>query len=534
MRTAGASIAGWIRRHRLLVTLVTSVLVLAYLIAFALDEPIRRTVERQMNQRLKGYTVSIRSANFHPIGFALDLNDIVMSQDANPDPPVMKITRLNANVQWSAIIHARLVADFLLDRPMLYVNRTHLEREAKDPTPLPEHGWQDALQAAYPLKINEFKVKDGDVTYVETGQARPLRVSRINVEAKDIRNVRSAPKTYPSPLHAEAVVFDEGRLLVDGDADFLAEPYAAVKGGIELQRITLDYFKPVLARYNLVVSRGMLSGKGQVEYAPTVKIVELEDVTIEGMQAEYIYRTPTAIVAKKAAQKTAEAAKQVTDAPGVLLKAKQIRISNGTFSLVNKEKSPEYRVFLANTNLTLRNFSNQKSEGLGVVTLTGRFMGSGETLVKAAFRPDAKGPDFDLDARVENTDLTALNDVLRAYAKGVDVSAGVLSVYTEIAVKEGYVKGYVKPLFRDVQVYDPEQDKDKKFGAKVKEKVLSGVAKLLRNRPRHEVATVADISGPVGDTKTDTLHAVLRLVENAFFKAILPGFLRQAKATENG
>jgi hypothetical protein len=160
-------------------------------------------------------------------------------------------------------------------------------------------------------------------------------------------------------------------------------------------------------------------------------------------------------------------------------------------------------------------------------------MGSGNTLVKATFRPEVKGPDFDLDARVENTDLRALNDVLRAYAK-IDVADGIFSVYTEVKVKNDYVTGYVKPLFRDLQVYSPEQDKDKAFSAKVKEKVISGVAKLLRNRPRKEVATVADISGPVGDTKTDTLHAVLRLIENAFFKAILPGFERQRVASAKG
>jgi hypothetical protein len=528
-----SSAAGGIRRHRRISIAVAIVLALVLLVAFALDEPIRRSVEKQMNERLKGYTVSIKSARFHPFGFALDLYDVVMSQDANPDPPVMKITRLNANVQWSAILHGRLVADFLLDRPILYVNRTHLEKEVKDPTPLPQHGWQDALQAAYPLKINEFKIRDGEATYVETGQARPLRISRLNAIAKDVRNVRSAPKMYPSPLHVEATVFDDGRLVVDGDADFLAEPFASVKGGIELAKIGLDYFKPVLARYNLIVSRGVLSGKGQVEYAPTVKIVELEDLNVEGLQAEYLYRTRTAEVAKQAAQKTAEAAKQVSNAPNVLIKAKQLRITNGHFAFVNKEKSPEYRVFLANTNLVLKNFSNQKSEGIGVAALTGKFMGSGDALVKATFRPEVKGPDFEVDARVENTDLRALNDVLRAYAK-IDVADGIFSLYTEMKVKDGYVHGYVKPLFRDLQVYSPEQDKDKAFSAKVKEKVLSGVAKILRNRPRKEVATVVDISGPVGDTKTNSLHAVLRLVENAFFKAILPGFERQRLAGEKG
>jgi hypothetical protein len=40
------------------------------------------------------------------------------------------------------------------------------------------------------------------------------------------------------------------------------------------------------------------------------------------------------------------------------------------------------------------------------------------------------------------------------------------------------------------------------------------------------VATEVDISGPLQNPKSSTLQAILKLVQNAFFKAILPGFDR--------
>jgi len=40
------------------------------------------------------------------------------------------------------------------------------------------------------------------------------------------------------------------------------------------------------------------------------------------------------------------------------------------------------------------------------------------------------------------------------------------------------------------------------------------------------VATVADISGPLDNPKASTLQVIGRLIENAFFRAILPGFQR--------
>jgi hypothetical protein len=89
----------------------------------------------------------------------------------------------------------------------------------------------------------------------------------------------------------------------------------------------------------------------------------------------------------------------------------------------------------------------------------------------------------------------------------------------------------VKPLFKDITVYDPEKDKDKSFSHKMYERVVGGVAKLLRNRPREEVATRADISGRLDNPNVKPSEVIIRLIQNAFFKAILPGLERETKRT---
>jgi hypothetical protein len=516
------------RRWQWVLGVLVSILVLAVLLSFLVDEPLRRYIEREVNGRLDGYTASIHRLDFHLIGFSWDLEDVVLVQDANPDPAVLRIKELSASVQWRALIFGRVVADFEFDEPVIYINREHLARESEDEVPVQARGWQDALQAVYPLKINEVRVNKGAFTYVEEGQTRPLALTQINAVAQDIRNVETKTGVYPSPLHLDAVVFDGGRAVIDGHADFMAEPHAGVKGRADLTKIDLDYFTPVLARYNLVVRKGVLSGGGDIEYAPGVKVVDLEQVSVEGLQAEYIYRKRTAEVAKGVAKKTAQAAKEVSNDPEVLLKAREVRVSGSTFGFVNKDARPEYRVFLAGADISLRNFSNQRTEGEAVATLKGRFMGSGDTAVKATLRPEVKGPDFDIDARIENTDMKAMNDLLRAHGK-LDVESGVFSFFTEISVKNGRVKGYVKPLFRDLNVYDRAQDEDKKLGQKLKERAVDVAAKIFKNRKRDEVATVTDISGPVEDPKASTLQVIINLVKNAFVKAILPGFEGSAR-----
>ena len=523
----------WFRRtprwYRWVTGVAGTIVVLLVVTAFFLDEPLRRLVERQMNQRLKGYTATVGSLDFHPIGFAIDLRNVLLVQDANPEPPVMRIERLSANVQWLALLRARLVADFELVRPTLYVNRNHLEAEQRDDIPVADHGWQDALQAIYPLKINDFTVRDGDLTYVESGQTRPMRVSRIQAIAHDIRNVRSDPGDYPSPLRVEARVFDRGRLVVDGHADFLAKPYAGVKGDVEIADIALDYFRPVLERSDIVVTRGTFSGRGVVEYAPQFKKVDLMELRVEGLHAEYLYHKPRAASAKEAVKATAQAAKDVSNDPDVVLHARKVTMTDATVAFVNKDATPTYRIFIANTDLSIDNFSNQRSEGYGHAHLTGRFMASGRTLVDLTMRAEDKGPDFDLSARIENTDLRTMNDLLRAHAK-VDVASGVFSVYSEISVANGRVRGYVKPIFKDLDVYDKDQDEQKSLGTKLKEKVADVAAKVFKNRNREAVATIARLEGPLENPRASTWEALVNLVRNAFIRAILPGFERESRS----
>ena len=59
---------------------------------------------------------------------------------------------------------------------------------------------------------------------------------------------------------------------------------------------------------------------------------------------------------------------------------------------------------------------------------------------------------------------------------------------------------------------------------KAYERLVGGVARLLQNRPHAELATRAQVSGRSDNPEVSIGDVALRLVQNAFFKAILPGF----------
>ncbi len=89
--------------------------------------------------------------------------------------------------------------------------------------------------------------------------------------ATNIRNVRSQDRTYPSEFQVTATVFDSGHVTAEGQADFLAEPNSTFTGSVDLERIELDYFKPVTKRYNVSVNKGLLSARGQFELGSQIR-----------------------------------------------------------------------------------------------------------------------------------------------------------------------------------------------------------------------------------------------------------------------
>ena len=502
------------------------VLLVAFAVAFLIDEPLRRYTEAKMNRALKGYTVHLKKLDFHPLGFSLDLKDVLVVQDAHPEPPVARIPLLSASVHWRALIHGRLVGDFLIDRPTLHVDLSQAKEEIADPTPVTERGWQDAVEAIYPLKINHFRVRQADVTYVDQGPFKPLRVRNLDIDATNIRNVASTRGTYPSAFRLEAIVFESGRMSASGRANFLSKPSPTFRADIVLGDIELDYFKPITSRYNLAVEKGVLSAEGTVESGQDIKTVEISKATVRDIRVDYIHTPATAAAEERRRAEAGQAVKAANNAPDALYKIDELRIVQGTFGFVNKAVTPPYRVFLTDTELMVADLSNHKSHGPAKAHLKGKFMGTGPAIADATFRAETAAPAFDLSVRIDDVDMPSMNDLFRAYGK-FDVAEGRFFFYSELSVHDGAIQGYVKPFFKDMVVYDPRQDKDKSFTKKMYERVVGGVSRILQNRPREEVATKTDISGPLENPKVGTIQAIVKLIQNAFFKAILPGFDRE-------
>lgn len=509
------------------VAIPSALLVVILIGASFLDGPLRAYAEREVNQRLPAYTVHIGGLNLHPLTLSLDLDDVIVRQKDHPEPPIAALPKIQGSLQWSALLRGRLVTDEWIDHPVIHLTRPQAAKEL-DASSEQKQSWQEALFAMQEVRINEIRVTNGEVTYRERANAKPLHITELNVTAENIRNVRSKPHEYPSDIHIDAVLFEKGKFTLDGHADFFAEPSLAVNADLTLTDIELAALQPLTTQHQVHLSQGRLSAAGHVEYAPKVQEVRLRTFELHEVKGDFIHTARTEKKAKETGKKAAHAAEQAANHPTLLVRIDQGKIENSEFGVVNQAASPSYRLFISGTDINLDNWSNQLSEGTATVRLKGLLMGSGATEIIGAFRPETKSPDFDLHVKILKTPAKSMNQALRAHG-GTDVAAGVFSVFSEMRVKHGKVDGYLKPLFKDVTVYDPEQDKDKGLLTKIFEKTIDVASSVLKNTPRGEVATKADVSGPVENPQASTWEMVATLLSNAFFDAVLPGLEGKVK-----
>ena len=505
------------------VGILAALVLVLYGVAFFLDEPLRSMMEKRMNRHLVGYSVRLPGLHLNPIGLSLTLKGLTVLQQAHPAPPVVFFPVLKASILWREVLTGKLVAVFDLERPSVNINLLQLHSEAVNTVKLKEQGWQQAVEDIYPLKINTLKINDGSVTYINRDPAKPLFLSHLNLQATNIRNIHLPNQVYPSSFHLDTSILGTGHGTIDGRANFLGEPYPGIKGRVKLETVPIDKLKTLLAGSSFTLQGGVLGASGEAEYAPMVKVAHLEKLTVRGMHVDYLHSKAADRIEKKRVAVVGEKAKKLVDKPGLLLRSDLVSLTECNFGMTNETAAKPYRLFISDADFELKNFSNQFSQGPGQARLTGKFMGSGTTAATVNFRPQQAGPDFDLHLKVEDTQMTALNDLLRAYGH-FDVSAGVFSLVTELQVKNDTLTGYIKPFFKDMQVYDKRKDGGKTFAHKAYEVLVGGAARLLQNRPRQEVATKVVVKGSLKDPRTSTWQMVGALLKNAFFKAILPGF----------
>jgi len=217
-----------------------------------------------------------------------------------------------------------------------------------------------------------------------------------------------------------------------------------------------------------------------------------------------------------------------------------LEITDGLIRYVDTTRQPNVNVFVAHMRATATGLRNRPGEAHGgefpaVMTIEGDSLGAGKLKLRLDAEPLAVDPHFHLGLTLNEVNLPALNESLRAYAN-VDVGRGTFRLVAEMAGRDGGFQGYVKPFFEDLDFHNSE-DKDKGVGSQVWEHIVAGLAWLVKNKPRDQVATRIPFEGKFGDAKFGLFATITNLFRHGFVHAFNPtvdGTVRAANVLPSG
>ncbi|MFZ1747417.1 MAG: DUF748 domain-containing protein [Nitrospirales bacterium] len=521
----------WIRALILTSGMLGFAILVVCLASFFIDEPLRAYIESNLNKHLKGYTVELENIDIHPLGFSIDFENLTLRQGTNPEPPLLIIPFWSASIQWTELFKMEIVSDHLIKNAKVVFVYPQAEKVVKDKTDV--KGWQEALYALYPVTINTFRVEDSSFLYRGESNHPPLELTDLQLNIENIQNFRSKKGEYPSTVHLEGSLHQAGFVSISGKANFLAEPFPGISVDFDLKNVQLQPFIPVSSLVNVEIHSGTLNGKGHIEYSPWANMAKIFRLEIENPYINYVEKhSPTKPQKAKQESPTQDTddSKKSQEAFKILVDSASVK--NGEFGYMNQTTNPPYKIFLNHVNLQVTGVGAPNITRKGELKLSGKFMGKGKTSIQGGFRPEVQHPDFDVKGKIEKTDMTTLNDVFKAYG-GIDVKSGGFSVFSELHTERGRVQGYIKPFFDRPEIFDLSQDKTDNIFQQLYEGIVGGVAAILENTPREQVATKTEITGNMDNIQIGTWELIWNLFRNAFVEAMTPAFENLKKLGKN-
>ena len=209
----------------------------------------------------------------------------------------------------------------------------------------------------------------------------------------------------------------------------------------------------------------------------------------------------------------------------------EIRVVNGQVSFRNFTADPPVHVYANAIDASLYNLTNSAdAQGERVATFEGtaKLFNQAPMEASARFDPFTDWEDFEVSLRVTGVELTKLNDFSNAYGS-FDFAAGSGDLVLEIEANDSQLDGYIKPLLRNVEVFNFRQDvenEDKGFFRGLWEAVVGGTEEVLQNQRKEQFATRIELSGSTRSADVSPFQAFFAILRNAFIEAFSARFER--------
>lgn len=192
-------------------------------------------------------------------------------------------------------------------------------------------------------------------------------------------------------------------------------------------------------------------------------------------------------------------------------------VHDGKLAFVQLSADPNIDLQINKLELTADNLRNvvEKERILpSPIRASGISIGQGKVSLEGYMNLVKEIPDMDLSFSLEDADITALNDFTNYYA-GIDFEKGTFGVFSEIALADGHLVGYVKPLLKDTKLIGKQDS----FLETLWEGFVGFFKFALKNQGTDTVATKVPFEGDLNDIQTGVWPTVFNIFENAWIKA---------------
>ena len=202
----------------------------------------------------------------------------------------------------------------------------------------------------------------------------------------------------------------------------------------------------------------------------------------------------------------------------------EVRIYDGRITFRNFNSKPPVNMNATKVNASIFNLTNVvDKKGKRDARFEGKalLLGHAPLETTATFDPLSDFQDFEFRMRATDVQLKRLNDFAAAYGK-FDFNAGHGDVVIEAKAEKGRLTGYIKPLLRDVDVFNWQQDvenKDKGLFRSIWEALVGGTENVLKNQGKNQFATRVELRGNVHQRDISGFQAFLQILRNGFVQA---------------
>ena len=197
-------------------------------------------------------------------------------------------------------------------------------------------------------------------------------------------------------------------------------------------------------------------------------------------------------------------------------------VINGTVNLTSLVTQPRADLSLQRFNAEIRNIRNVVDQGKKLpspVVASGDVPGYGGKMTFSANMNLLKQlPDFDYNLRFTDVQLVKVNPLARAYAN-IDFERGTMSVFSEMAMLDGKLNGYLKPLTKEMKIFKLDENEGRSVGKFFTELLAQAGTAVLKNQKKDQVATRIPLSGTIEDIETAVWPTLFGVLRNAYIEA---------------